>query len=154
MNEPISMPVKTREMHSHHFDSTIWNDFEFRDDDIIVSTYAKAGTTWMQQIISQLKADMPGEIRRIADSLDIEIREESWEKILLHCSFDYMKNNATRSTPLAGAFWDDGAKVFINKGVNGRWTDTLPAEDSERYERTAVEELGEECARWLATGAL
>jgi aryl sulfotransferase len=35
-------------------DSTYWNDFKFRDDDIIISTYAKAGTTWMQQIVSQL----------------------------------------------------------------------------------------------------
>jgi aryl sulfotransferase len=46
-------PVKTRELHSHHFDSTIWNDFPFREDDIIISTYAKSGTTWMQQIVAQ-----------------------------------------------------------------------------------------------------
>ena len=47
-------PKKTRELHSHHFDSTIWNDLKFRDDDIIVATYGKAGTTWMQQIIAQM----------------------------------------------------------------------------------------------------
>ncbi|WP_326499451.1 sulfotransferase domain-containing protein [Methylomicrobium sp. Wu6] len=28
-----SSPVKTRELHDHHFDSTIWNDFVFRNDD-------------------------------------------------------------------------------------------------------------------------
>ena len=48
------LPVKQREFQNHHFDSTIWNDFEFRDDDIIISTYAKAGTTWLQQIVAQL----------------------------------------------------------------------------------------------------
>lgn len=48
------IPQKTKEMHSNHFDSTIWNDFAFRDDDIIIATYAKSGTTWMQQIVSQL----------------------------------------------------------------------------------------------------
>lgn len=47
-------PVKTREIHSHHIDSTVWNDFTFREDDIIIATYGKAGTTWMQQIIAQL----------------------------------------------------------------------------------------------------
>ena len=26
-NEDIKWPVKTREFQSHHFDSTIWNDF-------------------------------------------------------------------------------------------------------------------------------
>lgn len=47
-------PLKARELHNHHFDSTIWNDFTFRDDDIIIATYAKSGTTWLQQIVSQL----------------------------------------------------------------------------------------------------
>ena len=50
----IAWPTKTREMHNHHFDSTIWNDFAFRNDDIIVATYAKSGTTWTQQIVGQL----------------------------------------------------------------------------------------------------
>ena len=50
----VSWPVKQREMHTNHFDSTVWNDFQFRDDDIIISTYLKSGTTWVQQIVSQL----------------------------------------------------------------------------------------------------
>jgi len=57
MSTQTTLPAKTREIHSHHFDSTIWNDFRFRDDDIIISTYAKSGTTWMQQIIGQLLFD-------------------------------------------------------------------------------------------------
>ena len=36
-----ALPRKTREMHNHHFDSTVWNDFKFRDDDIIIATYAQ-----------------------------------------------------------------------------------------------------------------
>ena len=292
------IPTKTRELHSHHFDSTIWNDFKFRDDDIIIATYAKSGTTWMQQIIAQLlfngeadmevaemspwmdlrvppkeeklpvveaqthrrfikthlpvdalvfsqqakyiylgrdgrdvlwslynhhstanefwyqalndtpgrvgpaiekppssitqyyhdwldgdghpwwpfwenvrswwairdlpnicfvhfatlKSDMPGEIRRVAEFLDIAIDEQQWEAILLHCSFDYMKANATKSVPLGGAFWDGGAQTFIHKGTNGRWRDVLRDDESLKYEQRAVEELGAECAHWLATG--
>ncbi len=52
--ENYSWPKKIREIQSHHFDSTIWNGFKFRDDDIVVASYAKSGTTWMQQIIAQL----------------------------------------------------------------------------------------------------
>jgi len=47
-------PVKRREFHSNHFDSTVWNDFKFRDGDVIISTYAKSGTTWTQQIVGQI----------------------------------------------------------------------------------------------------
>lgn len=47
-------PEKTRELHNHHMKSTVWNDFKFRDDDIVIATYAKSGTTWTQQIVSQL----------------------------------------------------------------------------------------------------
>ena len=46
-------PEKTRDLHSQHFDSTIWDDFKFRDDDIIIATYAKSGATWTQQIIAR-----------------------------------------------------------------------------------------------------
>jgi aryl sulfotransferase len=54
MSTQTIWPRKTRELHSHHFDSTVWNEFRFRDDDIIVATYAKSGTTWAQQIVGQL----------------------------------------------------------------------------------------------------
>jgi len=53
-SEPIQWPRKTREFHNHHFDSTMWNDFKFRGDDIVIGTYGKSGTTWTQQIVAQL----------------------------------------------------------------------------------------------------
>jgi aryl sulfotransferase len=101
---------------------------------------------------ARLKQDMPGEMRRIAAFLEIPIDESRWDAIVEYCSFDWMKANATKSVPLAGAFWDAGAKVFINQGVNGRWSDTLTAEESAAYEERAVQELGADCARWLAKG--
>jgi aryl sulfotransferase len=100
----------------------------------------------------ELKADMPGQIRRIAKFLEIPIDENKWDAILEHCSFDYMKENATKSVPLGGLFWDGGAQTFIHRGQNGRWRDVLTEEDNRRYEDRARAELGEECAAWLAGG--
>ena len=301
MNTAINWPKKTREMQIFCIDSTYWNGFKFRDDDIIISTWAKAGTTWVQQIIANLifagetegmpvgdmspwldfrlppldvklpdieaqphrrflkthlpvdalvyspkvkylyiardgrdcvwsmynhhvhlndflynglkslpyfgpviepprtddlreyfldwfhndgfpfwpfwenvrtwwairdlpniyflhyqnlKDDMEGQMRKIAAFLDIPIDESTWGKIVRHCTFDYMKHNATLSTPLGGAIFDGGAEVFVNKGTNGRWRDTLTQDDIARYERTAGEQLGEVCAHWLETGEL
>ncbi|MEP9359891.1 sulfotransferase domain-containing protein [Sphingomonas sp. KR3-1] len=291
-------PRKVREMHNHHFDSTVWNDLVFRDDDVIVSTYAKSGTTWTQQIVAQLvfggdpevsvaeispwvdlrlppalmklaaleaqthrrimkthlpvdalrfsekakylyvardgrdvawslhnhhfnatdawfaalndtpgrvgppiaranpdvaayfrewlerdgapfwsfwenvrswwavrdlpnvhlvhfealKRDMPGEIRKIADFLDIDVSPEVWPHVLRHSSFDWMKANAAQSAPLGGVFWDGGAETFINKGTNGRWRQVLTPYDVARYEAVALAELGPDCAHWLASG--
>jgi aryl sulfotransferase len=299
-DQPFEYPKKTRELHNHHFDSTIWNDFKFRDDDIVIGTYGKSGTTWTQQIVAQLlfngqegletaemspwldirippkevklpvveaqqhrrfikthlpvdalvfsprakyiyiardgrdviwsmhnhhfnandlwfdalnntpgrvgppiprapesirdyfltwldndgypfwsfwenisswwairhlpnvmmlhfsdlKADMPGQMRRIAAFLDIPIDESQWDTIVKHCSFDYMKKHATKTAPLGGVFWDGGAEVFIHKGQNGRWADTLTPEDNRRYLGMAEEKLGKECARWLLTGEM
>jgi aryl sulfotransferase len=294
------LPRKTREMHNHHFDSTIWNDFAFRDDDVVIATYAKSGTTWTQQIVGQLifagdpsvnvaelspwldlrvppkevklpeveaqthrrflkthlpvdalvfsprakyiyiardgrdvvwslynhhananqmlydalndtpgrvgpalerptadirqyfldwldqdgqpfwpfwenvrswwsirhlpnvhlvnfadlKADLSGEIARMARFLGIEHDDATMARIALHASFGWMKANAAQAAPLGGVVWDGGAETFINKGVNGRWRDTLTVADSERYEATAIRELGHDCALWLANGSM
>lgn len=290
-------PRKTRELMNHHMDSTTWNDFPFRDDDVIVGTYAKSGTTWTQQIVAQLihqgspdvavaevspwwdmriippevraqvlaqthrrvlkthlpvdalvlspkarylyvgrdgrdvamslynhhagfaplayelindtpgrvgpplppadpdprryfrtwldedgapfwsfweniatwwavrdlpnvklvhfadlKRDLEGEMRAIADFLEVDVPEACWPQIVEHCTFDWMKANAPKVAPLGGAVWEGGASTFINKGVNGRWRDVLAAQDSLDYERLAVEKLGTDCAQWLATG--
>jgi aryl sulfotransferase len=51
---PWKLPRKTREIQTAVVDSTRWNGFPFRDDDIVVATYAKTGTTWTQQIVGEL----------------------------------------------------------------------------------------------------
>lgn len=299
-NDTVQWPKKTRELHNHHLDSTVWNDFKFRDDDIILTTWGKTGTTWVQQIVAQLlfdgaedvnvsdispwfdarippkeekfaaveaqthrrflkshlpvdalvfspkaryiyvardgrdivwslynhhaqaneiwyqivndtpgrvgppidkptasvlqyfrdwlekdgyplwafwenvrswweirnlpnvmflhfkqlKEDMPGQIRRIADYLEIPINESKWPTILEHCSFEYMKKHADRFTPGGGIFWHGGGQTFIYKGTDGRWQETLTPEDVREYEEMALRQLGPECAHWLATGEI
>jgi aryl sulfotransferase len=294
----IAWPCKSREFHNHHFDSSVWNDFKFRDDDIVIATYGKSGTTWTQQIVSQLifkgaedlpvpeispwvdlrvpakdvklaaleaqthrrfmkthlpvdalvfspkakylyigrdgrdvvwslynhhvnanqawydilndtpgrvgpaigrppatvrqyydewmakdgyplgpfwanirswwairdlpnvllmhfadmKRDLPTAIRRIADFIEIEVDEDTWPDILNHCSFGYMKTHAATVVPMGGAFWEGGAGTFIHRGTNRRWAETLTADDCKVYEERAGKELGEDCARWLASG--
>lgn len=57
LGQTLKWPEKTREIQDSLMDSTRWNDFRFRDDDIVVATWSKSGTTWTQQIVSQLVFD-------------------------------------------------------------------------------------------------
>jgi aryl sulfotransferase len=68
-------PQKTRELMNHHMDSTIWNQFAFRPDDIIVATYAKSGTTWIQQIVGQLvfQGDPAVPVHAISPWVDLRV---------------------------------------------------------------------------------
>ncbi|MFL5297419.1 MAG: sulfotransferase domain-containing protein [Phenylobacterium sp.] len=290
-------PRKTRELQNHHMDSTLWDGFEFSDDDVIVATYAKSGTTWMQQIVGQLvyqgdesvavgelspwwdmrilppevreavvgfpgrrimkthlpadalvlspkakyiyvgrdgrdigfslhnhhlnhselafelinntpgrvgpplpkadpdlhryfnhwletdggdhwslsenlrswwalrdlpnvklvhfanlKADLAGQMREIADFLGIDVPPAKWPQVVEHCTFDWMKAHAVQVVPLGGMPWEGGAATFMNKGTNGRWKDVLTPAESAAYERLMVERVGADCAHWLATG--
>lgn len=75
MTEDITWPAKTRELHNHHFDSTVWNGFAFRDGDIVIGTYAKSGTTWVQQIVAELvfRGECPGAVGDLSPWVDMRI---------------------------------------------------------------------------------
>ena len=100
-----------------------------------------------------MKSDLAGSIREIAAFLDIPIDETKFPAIVDHCTFDYMKSHAELAAPAGGIVFEGGAKSFFDQGTNGRWRDTLTAEDIKAYEAKALAELGPECARWLAQGA-
>lgn len=51
---PKSLPTVTHIYQNHHLDSTRWNDFQPRKDDIVISTSYKSGTTWTQGIMRHL----------------------------------------------------------------------------------------------------
>ncbi len=64
--EPAAGPAKTRELIDGFLDSTQWNDFRFRDDDIVVVSPAKAGTTWTLALLVQLLHGAP-EVARVGN---------------------------------------------------------------------------------------
>ncbi|KAJ4246342.1 hypothetical protein NW762_013693 [Fusarium torreyae] len=103
---------------------------------------------------NDLKADLEGEMRRIAKFLEIpDMPEENFKAAVEHSTFDWMKEYAELvSPPQADLAWENGAKDFINKGTNTRWKDVLSEEDNKRYLDKAREELGEECSNWLLNG--
>ena len=71
-----NLPERTRVYQCHHFDSTRWDYFEPRDDDIIIATSYKAGTTWTQAIVAHLlfpDGDLPAAPAEMSPWLDMRI---------------------------------------------------------------------------------
>lgn len=70
------LPVKSQTYQNHHLDSTRWNWFEPRDDDIVIATSYKAGTTLMQTIVANLlfpDGNLPGPASFISPWLDFRL---------------------------------------------------------------------------------
>lgn len=102
---------------------------------------------------ADMKADLPGQIRRLATFLDIEIEPGNWQAILDHCSLGHMRNLARRSDILPRIF-RQGGDTLIHKGTNGRWREVLTTEDIAASDAAAARHLSADCAHWLATGQL
>ena len=49
----LSRPA-TREYRAFAYDSRRWANYKPRNDDIVIATYPKCGTTWTQRLVSML----------------------------------------------------------------------------------------------------
>jgi aryl sulfotransferase len=117
--QAIAWPVKTREIHDAIFDSRVWNDFQFRDDDIVIASWGKSGTTWVQQIVAQLLFDgaenMP--VAKISPWLDYVLPplETMQQELRTQTHRRFMKTHL----PLDALVFSQKAK-YIYVGRDGR----------------------------------
>ena len=101
---------------------------------------------------SDLLKDLEGEMRKVADFLDIEVSEALWPSLVEQATFDSMKNNAEALLPMINGIFAGGAKSFINKGTNGRWKDVLTREELKECDAAIARALSPDCAYWLEHG--
>ncbi len=99
---------------------------------------------------NDLKADLAGEMRRIAEFLEIEVPAAKWPAVVERCTFEAMKANGDR----VGSFWnfEGGAQSFLFKGTNGRWRDVLTPAELDAYQKRAAEFLPPDAIAWLERG--
>jgi len=102
---------------------------------------------------NDLKADLAGEMRRIAAFLGQEVPEDLWPSVVERCTFESMRARGNEIGPFELVF-EGGTESFLYKGTNGRWRDVLTAEELELYRRRVAETLSPEAAAWLEHGSL
>jgi hypothetical protein len=81
-----------------------------------------------------LQADLEGEMRRLAERLEIVVEEEVWPGLVAGARFDRMRDRAGRLAPqvtMAG-LWRDASR-FFNRGTSGQWRTLLGSADLDRY---------------------
>lgn len=101
---------------------------------------------------NDLKADLSGEMHRIADFLDIDVPEAMWDGAVERCTFESMRANGDKIGPFDMMF-EGGAEGFLFKGTNGRWRDVLTNDEVLRYRKRASECLPPDAIAWLERGA-
>jgi aryl sulfotransferase len=99
-----------------------------------------------------LKTDLENQVRSIAIFLGVDPSGLPMQDIVARCSFSYMREHAAELLPGQEKFRPGVDRYMIFKGENDRWKDALTAENSLAYDEAARRELGEGCARWLASG--
>ncbi|HZC17633.1 MAG TPA: sulfotransferase domain-containing protein, partial [Caulobacteraceae bacterium] len=115
---------------------------------------ARCDTNMLLVHYADMKADLAGEIGRIARFLEIELPAPTMAEIVVAAHFDAMREQGAQLMPGAEATWDGGAQRFLHKGVNGRWKDVLTAEDLAAYEAKVKFEFSPALAAWLECGRL
>jgi len=101
---------------------------------------------------NDLKADLAGEIARIAGFIEIEPADEVMEAIVAAARFETMKRQGPALMPGSEMAWVEGSQTFLNKGVNGRWQGACAAADIAVYEAKLAAEFTPALAAWLEHG--
>ena len=101
---------------------------------------------------SDLLADLPGQLRRLADALGIDVTGERIEQYAIAATFDQMKERADALVPDVGnRIWLNN-QDFFHRGFNGQWRDLLADQGLRRYERRVAELVPPDVAAWAHTG--
>ena len=113
------LSVQKRSFANRFFDAAVWDEFTYRNDDIVVASYAKAGTTLVQQIIAQLifEGRQDIDVASISPWIDSVYPDRAFKLALLEAQSHrrFFKTHL----PFDALAFSDGAR-YIYIGRDGR----------------------------------
>jgi hypothetical protein len=102
---------------------------------------------------ADLKADLPGQLERLAGTLSIDIPRQRLEELAAAATFEGMRNRADELAPGVDAKLWRSNKAFFRSGTSGQWRDLLDAATLDHYDRRVAELAPPDLAAWLHTGS-
>jgi hypothetical protein len=102
---------------------------------------------------ADFSADLPGEIVRLADLLDINVTRDRAQKLAAEATLDRMRDRAEDVLPNAGAIWRDD-RAFFRAGSFGEWRARVNEDVLAEYGRTVKAIASPELATWAHHGRL
>lgn len=103
---------------------------------------------------SDLLADLPGQLRRLADVLSIQASDDRIQQFAAAATFDRMKQRADELVPDVGnRIWRSN-QDFFHRGANGQWRDFLDEAALRRYDHRVASLVPPDLALWTHAGWL
>jgi hypothetical protein len=148
--EPLAPPPLRPDSPYERFWSWVDDDTPFnRSGSSLLLTLRHLATFWdapdaldvVMLHFDDLRTDLGGQMRALAERLGIAVPEERWPELVRAATFDQMRMRADQVAPNARmGTWVDNAR-FFNRGTSGQWRELLDAADLERY-RARAEAIG------------
>jgi hypothetical protein len=102
---------------------------------------------------ADFSADLPGEILRLADALEINVTRDRAQKLAGEATLDRMRDRAAEVLPNAGAIWIDD-RAFFRAGSFGEWRARVNEDLLAEYDSTVRAIASPELATWAHHGRL
>jgi aryl sulfotransferase len=137
--EVAAPPDEGLELLLHHL-ATFWD--RLQASNVVLIHYA------------DLRADLEGEMRRLAGRLGVVINTDSWVHLVAEARFDRMRERADEIVPevTIDGLWPDASR-FFNRGSSGQWRSLLGPADVRRYTARVRQLAAPDLAFWLHKGS-
>jgi aryl sulfotransferase len=102
---------------------------------------------------ADLKTDLEGQMRRVADLLGVTVEADAWPGLVKAATFENMKANADHTAPDTNhQLWFSNSQ-FFHKGQNEQWRGALSAESLALYDQRSRDGYDGAMVDWLERGA-
>jgi aryl sulfotransferase len=101
-----------------------------------------------------LKTDLAGEMRRVAEFLDIKVPETVFPLLVKAATFEEMRRSGDQLMPRLMTSFVGGTDRFFFKGENERWRNVFSTSDLDLYDQKLRAKLTPACSLWLERGRL